>query len=799
MTSRKPPLALRASVIAVHGALAVFASVGIAHAADDPAVAELTKPTNNVEIGVIYVDEGSAKFGEYNGLDDKGARLNANVDIRGGAGYERDSGSTQRWRIFGNNLGTNARSLGGEYSHQGSYRIRFDYDELERNFSDTYRSLWRGVGTTTLVLPAGYPAASARTGTAGLANWNNVQTPFATGTTGQGPGVLIPALSQQADIGTIRKKLGLGGEVNLTDKLSVSLNARQERKDGTKLTGMAFGGFRGALLAEPIDSETTIAEAQMRYTFSKDAQVGVGYNVSRYRNSVDTFTAENPFANNVTINNRIMGNGAPDNTMHQWTLDGSWRFMPTLKLVVAGSRSTMKQDEPFYYQSVAGWSVPGAASNSRETQTNLVARLTANPMKDLDINAAYKLDHRDNRSPIRTYVVGVQGDNTATPSAGTTFSNVPLNRKQQTLSLDGRYNIAPAQSVTAGYEHIRIERTADSRNHPTSDELSNPFASARADEDVFKLGYRHAFSDAVTGQVTYQHGRRKAHDYEEPTVNAPGSSANVGFFSEVPGFRQFFLNDRNRDKLRATVDVQASEQVFLQAGVDYIEDRFPAAYGVKKTGSQAFNLDGTYTASEKLSFNGFVSYETAKTRVENYQIPVARVATNPAPTTPHAAGTCAPYSNAAALPTDYLTDSCRQYSYQQGDNVWTVGLGAKSTQFLGGKLTLTADVSYSRAKTNIDFTGGTYYSNGVSQNVYVLAQNMPAITSTMTDFRLGAVYSFSKQSAVKFGWQHRRLRSSDPQFDLFGITAVQAYIGPGMTSPNYSVNAVSVTYVHSFR
>jgi hypothetical protein len=32
-----------------------------------------------------------------------------------------------------------------------------------------------------------------------------------------------------------------------------------------------------------------------------------------------------------------------------------------------------------------------------------------------------------------------------------------------------------------------------------------------------------------------------------------------------------------------------------------------------------------------------------------------------------------------------------------------------------------------------------------------------------------------------------------------GALAVQAYIGPGMTSQNYTVNVVSITYIYRFR
>ena len=69
----------------------------------------------------------------------------------------------------------------------------------------------------------------------------------------------------------------------------------------------------------------------------------------------------------------------------------------------------------------------------------------------------------------------------------------------------------------------------------------------------------------------------------------------------------------------------------------------------------------------------------------------------------------------------------------------------------------------------------------------------------MTDLKLGAKYQIDDKSAVKVGWQHRRLKSSDPQFDLFGITTVQAYLGTGMSSPRYTANAVNVAWVYQFR
>jgi MtrB/PioB family decaheme-associated outer membrane protein len=803
--THNPPSALRPVAAAVQVAVALAAVMGLAPAlAADNEVLELTQPRSTVEAGAIYVDKDSFKFGEYNGLENKGLHPNLNFDLRGGAAYNNESGSTQRWRVRGTDLGLDVRNLTGEYSEQGLWRARFEYDELRRNYSDSFLTLWNGGGTSTLTLPAAYPTAAARAGSSGLANWNNIQAPNLNATTtGGGPGYVIPALAHPLDIGTTRKRIALGGDLSLSPGWTVSLNARTEKKDGTKVTGVAMGGFKGALMPEPIDSDTTIVEAGARYA-SKAATLGIGYNTSMYRNHVDAWTIEYPFStgSGATLNNMSMMNGAPDNQMHQLTFEGSYRFSPTLKLTGAGSYTRMTQNEPFHYQSGTGWNVNGGAlsSDSKEVQKNLLLRLTANPIQGVDLNASYKINDRDNRSPVGLYAI-TQYDGTATPTASTTFRNTPLNRKQQTLTLDGRHSFDRERWVSAGYEHQVTERTADASIDPASHEINNPFASGKAKEDSLRLAYRQGFTETTSGQVSYLHARRRAVDYEEPEVNPPGSSSNVGFFSEVPGFRQFFLNDRNRDKVRGAIDFQMSDAVFLQTSVDWIRDTYPGGeFGLKKTDSTAFNLEGTYSANDRLSFNAFVTLEDMKSHQDQYQIPVARTSAVPTLLAHAADGSCAPYATTAGtLPADYLTDPCRNWSVTQGDRIWTIGFGVKSGGWLGNKLTLTADVNYSSARTNLDFTGGTYYSNGVSANVYIPAQNMPAITSTLTDLKLGLRYAVTRDGAVRVSWLHRKLKSSDPQFDLFGITSVQAYIGSGMTSANYSVNALAVSYVHTFR
>ena len=136
--------AARASVAAVRIALLSMALAPAAFAADaeapDPAVTAQTRPTNTVEIGAGYVSQDSFKFGQYNGLFNKGLYGIFNIDVLGGAPY--DSDSTQRYRIYGTNLGLDDRYLYGEFGAQGTYKVWGSYDQLRSNYGtgDTYQT-----------------------------------------------------------------------------------------------------------------------------------------------------------------------------------------------------------------------------------------------------------------------------------------------------------------------------------------------------------------------------------------------------------------------------------------------------------------------------------------------------------------------------------------------------------------------------------------------------------------------------------------------------------------------------------
>jgi MtrB/PioB family decaheme-associated outer membrane protein len=792
---------LRALALAVNGVLWALAIAPPSHAAEgDDAVKEQTQPTNLVEVGALTVSKASAKFGEYNGLYKNGGYPIGNVELFGGNGPE----GAYRWKVLGSDLGLNTRSLYGEAGTQGQWRVMAGYDEITRKYSDDYKTLWNGAGSSTFTLPAGYPAASTRlavTNTAGgiLANWNNLQAPNATATTtGGGPAFVIPAAMQRFDIGTERKRVNAGVSAIIAPGWEFKASVKRENKNGTKITGVNIGRFSGisALLPEPINSTTDQFEANLGYAGEK-AHFNVGYYGSLYRNDIDLWTVENPGANNAVLNNVARLQSYPDNQMHQINLAGGYRFTSSTRLSFSGSRALLTQNEPFI-ASPAGstWVVPEQSANAKVVNSSFLARLSSRATRELTLNGSYKFEDRDNRTPIKNFLT-TAGD---TAGASVQFTNEPVNRRVNQFNLDADYSLGRGKAIKAEYEYQRIKRTAAGEE--------TPFRADTTYENTGRLEYRQTLNETLTGRVSYAHSRRHVSEYDEG--NPRPTSPPAPFPAADPlltGFEQFFLADRNRDKVRSQLNFQASESLSLQGSLDYNRDHYKPEFGLKESKSWIASLDSTFAFNATTSFNFFYTYEDMKTSMDSLAIARGLTTTT---LVPHVSGPpCAPYTNVAnTLPADYFTDSCRQWAQSQADKIHSLGFGALFRGLMASRLDIAAEVTYSRARTPISVTGGTYYNTAVPNsptgNVFVAAESFSDITSTMVQLRLTGTYALDKHSSLRVLYQYSHLKSDDWAYDAYarsslGVLAVQNYLGPGITSPNYNVNVIGLAYQYRFQ
>lgn len=785
MTSLKRRFAVRALVVAVHGALAALALTPAMAAAEDD-LYWLTHPTSVVEVGALYVSRDSAKFGEFNGLDQKGVYGIGNFGLFGGNG---DSGS-YRWKLVGNNLGLDTRSVRAEVGNQGRWRVTGGYDEIPHHnpWSDSYETIFDGAGSTSLTLPADYPPASARRNAGALSNWNNIQTPNAGATTtGGGPAYVIPAELHRFDIATKRKIGDVSVSTILAPGWEFSASAKRIQKDGSKLTGVNFGGFSGGnmvvLVPEPIDSTTDAFSASIAYADRK-MNFNVGYSGSFYRNDVKLWTVQNPFNNNAVINNVARLQSYPDNDMHQFNVGGGYRFTSTTRLQVTGSWSRLTQNDSFIDPPTgSNWVLGDTSAHAKVNNSFVYARLTTRPLPALSVNASYRYDDRDNKTPVID-ILATSSDANGTP---TLRVNEPLSRRVQTAALEAEYKLGAGQALNAEYQRQDIRRTANAED-------GSPFRAEKTYEDTVKLEYRKAVNDSLTGRLSYAYSNRTRSDYEENVGIAPGADAGL-----VPGFEHFYLAKRKRDRVRSQVSYQATEAVAVQATLDLNRDKYDLDYGLKQARGWMFSLDGSARASDQLAFEAYYSYEDMRHDLDAFAIPRGT-----ALTLPHAPdGSCASYPLTGGLPVDIFTDPCRNWAQREADKTHTVGVSAKYTGLLGGRMNLMADLSYSNARTPIDMSGGTYYSNG-AQNVYVPAESFPEIKTELTQLRLTGNYALNKQSAVQVLYIYGHLKSNDWAYDAFtnsplGVLAVTNVVGAGMTSPNYDVNVIGVSYIYRFR
>jgi MtrB/PioB family decaheme-associated outer membrane protein len=788
-----------------------------AYAADEAPAAGA--PSGAVEVGVGTVSESSYKFGEYNGLYKKGPFGIGNFEVRGGQG----SPDPLRWRIEGTDLGLDTRNITADFNNQGSFRVKYSYDELRRNYSDTYQSFYSGLGSNNLTIPAfaSVPVASRGSSTANansaLSNWQNMQSPYATpqcAATGgtpapgcAGPGYLLPGAMQNYNIETKRTNHRLDFTDQLMPGLEVFAAVRHENKDGNKLTGVAFGGpARGVMAVEPVSSTTDQFRAGLNWV-GETAHASLTYLASVYQNDVNLWTVENPFNGallNPFFNNAAHMQGAPDNQMQQINGTGGWVFTPGTKLTVTANYQKLTQDEQFI-SLPTNWSLPSTSANAKVINKSFTALFTSRVTKEFLVTANYKYEDRDNETPSRNWFV-LGGDAAGSPNL---FTNRPLDFKTNLFSIDGEYALGRRQAIKLGYEWKQVEREVNAVPPPPA-ELETPFQAEKTKEQTIRAEYRNALSTALTGRVTYAYSQRRASELEEEDVLLPVNppAPMPAADPSLQGFRQFYLADRDRNKLRGVLNYQANDAWSFGSSLEYLKDEYKnLQYGLKNVRGYNINLDGAFAATEDLSFTAYYTYEDKKSEMDSLVIGRGNSTTildAPAYTNP-----CSGYFAATGhLPSDLGTDPCRQWAESQADKVHTFGMGFKMRNLLAGHFLFSGDLAYSYAKTPISVSGGAYFGNGSTaagqfNNVFIPAASFPDATSKWFALHLNGIYELDKVSAVRLQYTYSHLSTDDWQYDAYtnsalGVLAIQSFPGTGMTSPDYNVHVFGVSYIYRF-
>lgn len=794
MKSTQRRFARSALSLAVRMALLTLVGAPLVASAQDDDVHALTQPTNYVELGAMNAFHGNQKFGEYNGLYRSGGYGIADFDLRGGDATGMGSG-TRRWQVFGSDLGTTSRALGASVSDQGHWSLGFGFDQLRHyTTGGTFQTPFQGsMGGNNFLLPPDFGVINTTATTA-----NGVLTSASKGAQTLTDNQL--SYFHNEDVYTQRNNTKFRAGYTFDRQWNVTLDINHLDQSGAKLIssgtdaynltssgGFNYGGERIAMLMNPTKFTTNTYNLALNWLGEK-GHLTASYFVSLFKDSYSGLSWSNPFVTGGTgaAPNPATGTSPgsafpvdtmatpPSNDLQQFNLTGGYAFSPDTRLAggLSYSRNTQNQSFDGSYTATPNTApvLPVGSLDGHVTTTHADLKLTHRASRTVDLNAGFKYNERDNRTASNTYTFLDLG------GEAITAVNTPMSNRRLQAELAGDFRFGTSQHVHAGYEYEQIKRWC---NNDLANNAQGELSATNAGyyttascvqvpkntENRLVLNYRVRPTDDVNLNAGYTYAHRNSQ--VSSAFYNPMQGNNQGF--ENFGYLAFFDASRTQNQLKAGANWQPTDKVSFSASGRFTRDAYDSTLGVQTGKTSSLNLDSTYAYSDKNSVSAYVSWQK---RTRDLLTANGRNAV-------------------AALP-NLWTNSL-------SDTDSTLGIGARQTRMLHGKLNLSEDLTYSLSKTSYS-TQVQYVLTGTAAIGTLSYGDTPDIKSALTQFKIAGDYALTKQSQMVFGYQYQRLKANDYYYNAYqyGYTPT-TLIPTNQQEPSYSVNLIFVAYRYNFQ
>lgn len=520
-----------------------------------------------VEGGIGFVSQDSFKFGEHNGLHEKGAFLAGNIESR-----YRNSENANYWDINATDIGLDTRSLEMQGGRQGLYELSLLYDELSHHISDSASTPYIGSGEDQLTLPAGWVSGG-----------------------NTGAMTALAGSLTDVELETSRKQIGVGAMVIPFRKWQTSLNYLHETKEGKRKIAGSFY-FNSAELVQPVDYTTDKVDVAAAYS-GQAWQARLAYHTSTFKNENESLTWENPYTPIVAGADQGELALAPDNQFHQVLASLAVSVGETSQAMVdiASGSMTQNQDflDPTLNTSLAVAPLPAASLDGRVDTKNANMKWVTRFGERFKINASYQFSDRDNKTPQNNYEWVTTDSSIATPR-----TNLPYSYTRSTYKLSAEHKPTTTTKVSAGYGSQQYERTF--QEVEKSEEVT-VWASlvARAIENAdFRL------------KGTHQ--RRNIDSYQAvPEIDGP----------ENPLLRKYNMADRDRDTFGLRIDVAATNDIAMGMSIDLAQDDYPeSTLGLISGKESSVGFDFSMQLTKDTTANFFANHEKINSTVRGSQL-----------------------------------------------------------------------------------------------------------------------------------------------------------------------------------
>jgi len=507
----------------------------------------------DVTVGVGYVSEESAYFGRYRGLDDDGWYLLGGVR----SSYR---GEDERYLdLEASDLGLDTRSLDVRGGERGRYRAYLNYQQIPGFVAESPQTVFRGVGSPALTLPADWERANT---TAGMGRLNDSLT--------------------DVSLDTRRDTLGVGVEFWSGRAWDYGIDYRRIEQDGFKIQGGSFL-TTASLLPVKVDRVTDQFDARIAYR-EQNWNVAANYHLSLFNNNADAITWDNPFSLGSDQGRMAQ---EPDNRFHQIALSGGWR--PTARWTTSGRLAIgrMEQDDRFLAPTIN--TELTAAELPRTNLDGRVDTLTGNVRavyaagSRLTVTGEGFYHDRDNRTA-RDEFVQVGTDTFVGPGR----INRPYSYERFGGRLIADFRASDKIRLSAGGRAEQVERT---------------FQEVDKTETTDGWGEIRAFpTDRM--DVTLRLGREQRRLDDDYTA-LPDLD-----WEENPLLRKYHLASRDRDYVAARLTYLASDRVSLGFSGDYAKDDYDRSQiGLIDARDQAYTVDVSALARDNVTISAFYGWE----------------------------------------------------------------------------------------------------------------------------------------------------------------------------------------------
>jgi len=664
---------------------------------------------NEIELGIGYISDDAYKFGRYNGMESDGVFAVGDIKVRI---FEENGGF---WNFRATNLGLESRYLLVEAGSQGENKFFLEYDELPNYKNNTVETPFAGIGSEALSLPSGYDPDNISSDDFSL-----------------------------FELKTKREKLKLGAIFTPAKRWQFDIDFSHSNKQGVDATGAAIatnttqviGSTTTSLIPEPIDQDTNIANATISYA-TKKAQADLKYHVSLFNNNYNSLSWDNPLpipVDHVATGTRPDSGSmslAPDNEFHQLSLTGAYTLPYKSRLTGFLSMGRMTQNQNFQpyttNSSVPAAALPADSLDGEVWLKNVQLKLSSRPVNKLRLNAELLYKERDNQTPVNTYsYVRLDSHNTVS------VENRPYSYENSRINLLANYRINAMSSVRGGYKFNEMKRDYTDAEREKTDE-STFFAK-------WKVKVHSNLDFSLLGETSSRDGS----DYITPT-------------GENPAMRKYHLADRSKDKVAATVDIMATDKLFMSAKAEYNQVEYDdSTIGLIDSSQPVYTVDFTYQPTNNISTYGYFTNET----LESNQV-----------------GKDVSPSATVLWEADFK------------DTFNTIGFGATLNNL--GKWSTGANITYSDSTGEIDMTDIVVPGSEIQ---------FPDTKTKLSSIQLWGLYQYSKQLSYKLGYIYEKYSA-----DNWAVDNLQAY-DPAYESLllldnetlDYNVYTVTLSAVYTF-